>query len=261
MRNSHRVHFATWWKRVASTRPVRRYTRFTHREPRPEALHAVGETHLGVRLDEAVGVVVLHGVTPPGDSSIHAIRRTIPQRKKGAMLFYRAVDGRRSACHPTSNKSTSGRAFCTLRPRHQSPKQTGGAVGEGWETQLRPDWGDVSIDSLGERSPVLKRAMLPSDGAPTVVAITGAPAELRAMFPIGRQVRAAFVCFGNSFRRTGPAFPTACPPPLYLIWGSRPWTARGKRSLPSPAPGRSPQPPLQATVEFRLGTPHYPVPA
>ena len=49
-------------------------------------------------------------------------------------------------------------------------------------------------------------------------------------------------CAPNTVSRSGPAFPTACPPPLYSSGGSRPCTARGKRSLPSPTPSRSPQP-------------------
>ena len=41
------------------------------------------------------------------------------------------------------------------------PSRTGGAVGEGWETQLHTpiEWGDVSVGCLGERSPGLKRAI------------------------------------------------------------------------------------------------------
>ena len=107
--------------------------------------------------------------------------------------------------------------------------------------------------------------MFPSDGTPTIVSVAGAPAGLKgAMFPPPTSCRhgnhrrmpnlngAMFRTrrdrpdlrsrSGSGFPTTGPAFPTACPPPLCLTWGSRPWTARGKRSLPNPTPSRSPQP-------------------
>ena len=119
-------------------------------------------------------------------------------------------------------------------------------MGEGWETQLRLEKGDVSGDRLAEHMPVLKRAMFPPDGASAVVAVAGAPVELkRAMFPPptpsrhrnGQRVRGvesgdvpdragqvgtAVVVRKKASRRPGLAFPTACPPPLCCSWGSRP---------------------------------------
>ena len=126
---------------------------------------------------------------------------------------------------------------------------------EGWETQLGmgrcfrrpPERGFETGDVPSRRRPnVVAPARLvewgdvPSADPPSQ---HGAPAELnRAMFPIRRDRSELRSSAGCSLPTTRPRVSHRLPTAAVLDWGSRPWTARGKRSLPSPAPGRSRQP-------------------
>ena len=85
---------------------------------------------------------------------------------------------------PVLEQNAGGRAFSTVRPRRRSPIKPEARWAKGGKRNSALDWGDVPVDCPGEHMPELKRAMFLSDGAPTVVAITGPPAELKgAMFP------------------------------------------------------------------------------
>ena len=97
--------------------------------------------------------------------SIEPIRE-VSRPMKRAMFAGRRVP-RRSGGHPASIARRRSRVF------HASstapvPNQTGGAVGEGWETQLHTpiEWGDVPVYAFGQGSPVSNRAMFPPADIP-----------------------------------------------------------------------------------------------
>ena len=170
------------------------------------------------------------------------------------------------AIRPAARPRTERQGACVFHASSTAPvpKQTGGAVGEGWETQLRRRLkramvppADLQPSSQPPRACRIERAMVPPPHRyhrrNYRRACRIGRGEVSPQPPTvhqRRHQRAARIETGDVPQRTwqaGPRAPSVVPddpaprfpPPAHrrcaCLGGSRPWTARGKRAQLGPA--------------------------
>ena len=118
--------------------------------------------------------------------------------------------------------------------RRRGGRRVGNATPPPIETGDVPCRRSPAVVATTTRLPNWKRRCPSPTSCCSSTVVTGAPPELKgAMFPTGGTGRTPRS--ERRFPTTRPRVSHRLPTAAVLVWGSRPWTARGKRSLPGPA--------------------------